>query len=1084
MNHVVKTNPGSKSALNQTRWMVAESGVLALLALGFVSEGSLADRLALFALIALSLATVLTAVQVLRERQAHATTADVGLSSGSREWLIGAGAIALASALAAQSWFRAGTSIGSGDIVLPDGTAWIGRLFEPWTWGGSNLGEASQLPLALPWAVILGLVHAVGGDPGLAQRIWYTALFAGAALGAYGFLWALRLGPLAAFVGAVVYVLNPFVISSVNANPVFLAALTPLAVLPGALLAAGTGRLSVRRSALVIAAMAPLVGYVFANPPLVGMVLITTLAVPLLLAWLDGREAAGRSVRALGLAVPLLLALSAYWIVPAGLHLRGFSGGELTSIASWNWTEARATIRNAFWLNDTWGWAYPQYYPYASAYDRFPLSFARFILPAVAFGALAIGAAHGGWEAGLRRNRLRRMSAAAAAVALPLIFLSTGTNPPGNVVFEILYNLPFGWLLREPGRFLMLATLAYAVLTAVTVEALSRFVRFTEIWPPSAPVQLSMFQQPANEFIRSWHPRLRTGAPALRLSVVPVAVATSVLLGFPMYTGAVVPDNRPILPPSHVQMPAYWRQMAAFVDQMPTHGGILVLPPDDFYAMPYSWGYYGTDSFVVDLFRRPVLVPNVQGGYIPTSAQVFSAVNLTADSLLHHEWGEAQALVTALDTPFILVRHDINWAFPGRSILAPGSLAQALDTAPNFALVKKIGALDLYVLTKAVLESEVTTQYLTVNTMTPDLRLLRLLPPNTALVTADPLAGVPNVIYAPPWERWQTDGPAAFWQPSAPSGMAYRIADLESGTVTPLASKGTVAFGASGASAKYDPGAAGDVVTVSMTGRTVLANGTFSEGPWGLVGDCRALAKESGQPTLGAKVIGGVAPGGLPALELSADKSSACVGQPLSWRGGLLLVSLMVKRIQGTEPRVCLFETGPEHCLVTPDIPKKSGWFEYRMAVTPDPGTTAITLYLYAQAGSANRTVDQYANIRIVELPSLPPLVLLADPPERANTISQLLVGHHSFSDLWRPSTAANHVLVDGMLNGWLTPTGSQVVASYWPESLFRGAGDLSIGALVVWIFVALLPVVRNRVGSRLRWKRRSRRGIGDQWRV
>ena len=68
--------------------------------------------------------------------------------------------------------------------------------------------------------------------------------------------------------------------------------------------------------------------------------------------------------------------------------------------------------------------------------------------------------------------------------------------------------------------------------------------------------------------------------------------------------------------------------MARFVDAAPLSGAVLVLPPDDFYQMPYRWGYYGTDSFIPDLMNRPVLVPSGQG-YSPASVQLLRAVDLT-----------------------------------------------------------------------------------------------------------------------------------------------------------------------------------------------------------------------------------------------------------------------------------------------------------------------------------------------------------------------------------------------------------------------------------------------------------------------
>src|SRR5207245_5373006 len=122
----------------------------------------------------------------------------------------------------------------------------------------------------------------------------------------------------------------------------------------------------------------------------------------------------------------------------------------------------------------------------------------------------------------LRRARAVRLASAAAIGALVILFFSTGTNPPGNFLFDILYRLPLGWLLREPGRFLMVASLAYAVLGAVVVEAAFRHG--------------SVLGLRALSGIRS--------APVVRGLTLFVALASVVSLGFPEYTGMVASDNR------------------------------------------------------------------------------------------------------------------------------------------------------------------------------------------------------------------------------------------------------------------------------------------------------------------------------------------------------------------------------------------------------------------------------------------------------------------------------------------------------------------------------------------------------------
>ncbi|MCP6313342.1 hypothetical protein NL444_28120, partial [Klebsiella pneumoniae] len=76
----------------------------------------------------------------------------------------------------------------------------------------------------LPLAVVYWITHALHGSPALAERIWYTALFAGAAVGCFLLLRALRISPAASVIGAFAYVFNAHVVD-IGFNTVFLAAM-------------------------------------------------------------------------------------------------------------------------------------------------------------------------------------------------------------------------------------------------------------------------------------------------------------------------------------------------------------------------------------------------------------------------------------------------------------------------------------------------------------------------------------------------------------------------------------------------------------------------------------------------------------------------------------------------------------------------------------------------------------------------------------------------------------------------------------------------------------------------------------------
>ena len=147
------------------------------------------------------------------------------------------------------------------------GTAWLGRLFTPWSWSGSDLGGPAADETNVPWAAVYWLVHALHGSPALAEDIWYTALFAGAAVACYLLLRALRVGPAGSTIGALAYVFNAHV-SVIGTNPVFLAAMVLLAGLPAVVLTTASGKWTLRKGVLLLGASAPLLGYVDLNPPL------------------------------------------------------------------------------------------------------------------------------------------------------------------------------------------------------------------------------------------------------------------------------------------------------------------------------------------------------------------------------------------------------------------------------------------------------------------------------------------------------------------------------------------------------------------------------------------------------------------------------------------------------------------------------------------------------------------------------------------------------------------------------------------------------------------------------------------------
>jgi arabinofuranan 3-O-arabinosyltransferase len=984
--------------------------------------------IAIAAWLALALGTVFGWFEIFSSSRADMLTPANSPKVSRAPWLLWI-VFSLLLVLIAQTWFKAGAAIASGDIPPPNGTAWLSRVFDAWTPSGANLGGPSLLQAQLPWAAILEISIKLGWTAEFAQRAWYTILLVGVGLSAIGLFRALQFSRQSTTVATCAYVFNAYVVSTIATNPIYLAALALLAAVPAAVLGAATGRTSKRTAAVLIGIAAPMIGYVYQNPPLAGMVIMIAMCSPLLAWAVGGRQAAKNAAVTVGLGMLLLLALSAYWIVPAAVQIGSVASQQLAPLSSWAWTEIRAFLQNSFWLNTMWSWKFPEYDPFASAYESLPLQVLKFAFPITAFSSLLLpGMGRRGPARPAEANRLR-LAVPAATGALILLFISTGTNPPGNILFDRLYALPFGWLLREPGRFLMAAALFYSVMAAATMDYL-----FSRLHLVSTKFLSLAFE----------------GATAAAICGVLVSA------GFPLITGAVVPDKRPILPPAHVRLPDYWTEMTGFINSMPQPGVLLVLPPDDFYQMPYRWGYYGSDGFIPNMVQRPVLIPHGQG-YTPAADELINAVNLAADSIVAGHWVQTERLMSTLGATLVLVRRDVQAPFAGHNIMPSTALAGSLERSPSFRLIHTSGSLELFSLRNASFPPlEQAQSFVTLDNPSPDLRVLTLLPERSAIVYQHPQKGVPMVIQAPPISTWQQEDTKFEWDQPEPAGWRYQLsvfAPIAAPAQQPGSSSKIPAFASAVVNAT---GKGSSLLRISLSGRSVMRNGNFESGAWGPVADCYNILGATSFPYLDGTVIPGSGADGEPILRLSAKSDSACEVQWLSWQRGPILLSLKARNVSGSPARLCVWEEGPDRCAVLPDMPNSTGWVSYRTSFLPDAGTKALALHLYADASqSGTPTVNEYSQVRAIELPGLPQFFVVGTPDQPQQSL-RLVVLRQSYSPSWVGPRDSRHVLVNGLLNGWLTDLSSRrLVVTYAPTEAISAGLIISAIAVVAVLLVA-----------------------------
>src|SRR4029078_9829681 len=132
-------------------------------------------------------------------------------------------------------------------------------------------------------------------------------------------------------------------------------------------------------------------------------------------------------------------------------------------------------------------------------------------------------------------------------------------------------------------------------------------------------------------------------------------------------------------------------------------------------------------------------------------------------------------------------------------------------------------------------------------------------------------------------------------------------------------------------------------------------------------------------------------------LRIAAANTSKCEQtQTVNWRGGQLLVSLFVRSAHGAVPRVCLMESGPDHCAPVPGPAVANSWSSYRISLDPEVGTRAVRLSFYVDGAESKHASAEFARVSVLEVIGHSALTLVAEPNHP--TPHQLLSVHTTYS--------------------------------------------------------------------------------------
>jgi arabinofuranan 3-O-arabinosyltransferase len=850
----------------------------------------------------------------------------------------------IVSLIAVQTWFQAGATIATGDLAPPVAPA--AEYASHWNHLTGGEGAPTFDLVGAPYAAWVDVWGSLGLGEDVAQRLWLTLLFAGSAAAVVFLAFGFTSNPVAAGAAGMLATFNPYrLVVGPDSIPM-------AAVLVAALLAGLTVRAALRperRPSVVVFAVASLgLGYVMTNPPHVVLV-IAWVAVCTGIAILIRPGTLGRVARFLARATPLALLVNLWWIVPALMTVTADSFNERFTAATvddWTWTHERATLANALTLNTHWGWTHAEYFPYADKLDDSPYDLFLLALPVLAIAGILLA-----WRTH------RRLVIGLTATALVAAWLATGLNGPVPEVNRWLYDtMPGYWLFREPSKIVLLVALPLAVLAGLGLS-----------------------------FLLS-----RQSSTRQRFLGVGLAAA-ALLYVHPLFTGDVVPDERPVLPSAHVRVPDAWENASATLNAEPRAGKVLVLPRSDEYQVPTTWGYYGA-SFTQAMIARPVLETR-PGGYFDPPQVVASLVESIETDLANGRTQGITDRLTALGARYILLRRDIDHDFPDRRIVRPGALAPTLARTPGIQHIRSFGLLELYGVGGARANGN------EVFAATPVLYA----------GTGDAVAPAIETVSGSPGFVADRDSQRSIMEAGIRPArlirleheVARRIAVKRQGKTVRVRladpfrlSVGGRRIEGRGREAVRVPAARGTPVIVTA-GEAVMSARRVSR-RWlnlGLVGlqagesvnvwrrsgarsidppararvrDCNATDDRSPRAVgLRASIV---RRNGLRTIRLAARAHAACVGIPLvaGRLPDLYRVSFRYRQLRGGTPQVCLLQLGVGRCASLPALESGRTWKSFTASIRPQRRATGLTLFVYATGtGHAPGTVTEYQAFRL-----------------------------------------------------------------------------------------------------------------------
>jgi arabinofuranan 3-O-arabinosyltransferase len=873
-----------------------------------------------------------------------------------------ASASTLVGLVVAFAWFRIGRFYAHGDLTPWIRTSLRSEIGAQWTHQDTGAGGPTYEIVRWIELAFIDFAHVLGGTETLAQRLFFAVLFAAAASGAAAVAARFTRRAVLIFAAGVIGAFNPLIM--INLPNYLIALLVALVGWTAALAidaASGKRRTRPRLFALILLGAS----YLSLNPPLLAVLVFWLFALPVFATLMTstGRAGARRSLRFLAVAAAWSIPLALWWVVPYLYAIRDAAAsgtiGADTNVFTWSWTQAHSSLDRVLALVAKWSWPDPRFGWSASRLGAPGWLWIAFLLP---IGALLAPL--------VCRPKRQRAALWFVALTMTTALIAKGLNGPLHGFNAVLYrDVPGMFLLREPmskvGGLIVLGLIGAWVLTIDGLLARARVMRWRGA--PMAPVAAC-------------------GAIAM--------IAAPVVFAWPMLSGTVVQSRE------RVAVPAGWRQVARLVDDGPLPGKTLILPLDDLYQIPTTWGYYGDDIVTTQLFTRPTIMRRPQE-YIGDPAGFAQLRDSVETSLVARDPVSAAGALRALGVSYIVVRNDIDYNSPIRSVSVahPGSIEQGLEQTDGIRLVAANSIANVYEFANGAPPVEALTGTIGAAGASPDAlaSLASAAPRGTAILSNGP--GSQPTVRGESWSIDVNQGgtispPAAGdWryqlQPNGvpvmelrpdPRGLVLHdpvAINIGGGLVADPADMVVTGRGPAVAASidgkLFDLSSSNAFARVE-SGAAVKAFGAGtvgSIGAWSNVQDCNNY--DAAPPgSIAADMI--VTPDGQQAIRLRARRHSACVSAPLVGIkvGDVVRLSIEERAVRGARPRMCLWEPGRQQCAALQWSAKPQGmWFALTAVARVPQNAGSMAMYLYTDQpakGSGAWSENWYRNVTVKTL--------------------------------------------------------------------------------------------------------------------